>query len=1084
MGNLAFVDLTESKRAEAAQRESAELSRAIVEDSPDIIEALDVDGRLLMINKAGRRMLKFDGFVDPHGKEWRRLWPEAMRARVDDALATVGAGGMARFQGCCQTPNGTRKWWDVIVKPLRDDEGRVNRFLAVSRDISDIKQAEESLQANARQLASELDAMTRLQRLGALNIHHSDPTPIFQEIVDAAIAICGANFGDLQVKDYDSSSLKIVAQRGFPDWWVTRWNTSLQQGPCRAAFERGERVIIEDLEQCALLDEAGSEMRRKAGIRSSQSTPLISRSGDILGVFSTHDRAPQRPSEQALRLLDLLARTAADLIDHMHAEQALRQALQDFLRAQQVAQIGWWRLDFENNLISCSEENYRLLGLPQGSPISYETYLQIVHPCDRDDLHTRWTAAREGATFDVEHRIVVGGRVKWVRVKAYMECDANGAHATAFGVTQDITERKLAEKALRASEQRERLRAEELKTIFDTAPIGLAITLDKDLRHTESNRANGEIFEAPTISNNSGSPASRLLQHGREISIGELPMQRALQGDRVDQQIMDVARADGRNLVVLAKAAPLFDEEGTPRGAVGAFMDITELTKTQEALRESEERFRTLAQMSPDAILVCVDDRFVYANPEALRLLGAGDLSDVIGLTRSEIVIPENHELAREEYHATPEQKQVDPLMDHQWRRLDGSLIDVGVAMGPTVWHGKPALQLTARDIGERKKAEAALREADRRKDDFLAVLAHELRNPLAPIRNALYVIRKCEGEAETTHDQRRSLLAMMERQVEHLVRLVDDLLDISRINCGKIELKKERRSLAAILRQSVELAELNIETAGHRLTIDLQGDEVMVDADGFRLAQVFANLLNNSAKYTPPGGRIWLKAERVGEEAVVSVRDDGIGIAPDLLPRVFDLFTQADTERRGAQGGLGIGLALVRGLVNLHGGSVEGNSEGVGQGSEFIVRLPLGECSMNEGCNAERPVVAPAPKLRALVVDDDRDVADSFVMLLACLGVEVRAAYGGAAALAVIREFKPHLAFLDIGMPGMDGLETARRIRAEPRGKDIMLAALSGWGRDDDRRRAMEAGFDHHFVKPIEIDVLETLLASTAVDG
>ena len=323
----------------------------------------------------------------------------------------------------------------------------------------------------------------------------------------------------------------------------------------------------------------------------------------------------------------------------------------------------------------------------------------------------------------------------------------------------------------------------------------------------------------------------------------------------------------------------------------------------------------------------------------------------------------------------------------------------------------------------------------------------------------------------------RERVQRLMERQIDHLVRLVDDLLEVSRISRGKIELLKERVDLASVIDHAVEMNGDLIEASGLELCVALPIEPLLLEADAVRLTQVFANLLNNAAKYTENGGSIWLKAERSGEEVIVSVRDNGMGISAEMLPRVFDLFTQSGRALDRAQGGLGIGLALSRSLVHLHGGQIEARSEGPGRGSEFTVRLPLGEAPSSHAESEVSTALATTLPRRILVVDDDRDVADSLVMLLQLMGADVRVVYSGEAALAAVVEFKPHLALVDIGMPSMDGYETARRIRKLPEGQNLVLLALSGWGRDDDRRRSTEAGFDHHFVKPIKIEALESLL-------
>ena len=382
-----------------------------------------------------------------------------------------------------------------------------------------------------------------------------------------------------------------------------------------------------------------------------------------------------------------------------------------------------------------------------------------------------------------------------------------------------------------------------------------------------------------------------------------------------------------------------------------------------------------------------------------------------------------------------------------------------------------------AADLIERKQVDKALRDASRRKDEFLAMLAHELRNPLAPIRNALHVLERTDGKTPNA----KRLHAMMARQVTHLVRLVDDLLEVSRITSGKIELRKQPVDLRMVIRQAIETSQPFIEAERHQLIESLEAEPLILNGDPVRLTQIFANLLNNSAKYTPPGGRIEISTRREGGDAVVSVRDNGMGIKPDVLPRVFDLFTQSDRAQREAQGGIGVGLALARGLVDLHDGQICVHSEGEGHGCEFVVRLPLAATFLRDDEGEGNALSANAAALRVLVADDDHDVADSLAMLLQAMGAEVRVAYGGKAAIELLPEFKPQLVLLDIGMPVMNGYETARRMRELTQGSDIVIAALSGWGQEGDRQRSFDAGFDHHFVKPLEIETLEKLLASIA---
>ena len=376
----------------------------------------------------------------------------------------------------------------------------------------------------------------------------------------------------------------------------------------------------------------------------------------------------------------------------------------------------------------------------------------------------------------------------------------------------------------------------------------------------------------------------------------------------------------------------------------------------------------------------------------------------------------------------------------------------------------------------ERDRAAAALREADRRKDEFVAVLAHELRNPLAPIRNSLHILKLSEDNGAGTGRIRE----MMERQVNHMVRLVDDLLEVSRITSGKIELRKERVRLDAVVRSAIETSLPLINVSRHKLSTELPEEPLTLEGDPVRLAQVLANLLNNAAKYSDDEGQIWLTARRLGNEVWISIRDTGLGIAAEVLPNVFDLFIQGDQSSSRAQSGLGIGLTLVKSLVEMHGGTVQAKSGGLGKGSEFVVRLPLAMPETSPALDSpdDEPVLALAG-CRVLVVDDNHDAADSLSLLLRLLGAIVEVAYDGPKAIASARADPPAVIFLDIGMTGMDGYEVARLIRGDPELAEVTLIALTGWGQEDDHRRSREAGFDHHLIKPADMSAIESLLVA-----
>jgi PAS domain S-box-containing protein len=378
-------------------------------------------------------------------------------------------------------------------------------------------------------------------------------------------------------------------------------------------------------------------------------------------------------------------------------------------------------------------------------------------------------------------------------------------------------------------------------------------------------------------------------------------------------------------------------------------------------------------------------------------------------------------------------------------------------------------------DISERKQTEILLQQSNRAKDEFLATLAHELRNPLAPLRTGLQILKRPDVAEPIV----RRTLATMDRQLTHMVRLIDDLLDISRINSGKIRLELARTSLRAAVQTALELARPAMDAAGHALHVELPEHDLQLQGDETRLAQAFGNLLNNAAKYTPPGGQIRLRMWQDENEAVVEVRDNGIGIPPAMLEKVFSLFAQVDSGAAQVGGGLGIGLFLVRSLIQMHGGTVHAGSAGSGRGCTFTVRLPC-----LPAAPAEPPIALPGESsmssntpTRVLVVDDNVDAAETLTTFLDMIGLQAHAVHDGRAAVPAALEFAPDLVLLDIGLPGMSGYEVARAMRAEPQLTRVTLVALTGWGAEDDRRRAMDAGFDHHLTKPVDLSVLEDML-------
>ncbi len=526
-----------------------------------------------------------------------------------------------------------------------------------------------------------------------------------------------------------------------------------------------------------------------------------------------------------------------------------------------------------------------------------------------------------------------------------------------------------------------------------------------------------------------------------------------------------------------------------PEGLAAYFRDVTGQkllqAERERLVAESETQrriYETALNSTPDFVYVFdLEHRAIYANEALRRVWGVDDVRGKRWV-----------DLGYEQWHADMHDAEIDQVIrtrapirgeipftgTNGTRVYDYIFAPVLDSAGEVV-----AVAGTTRDVTDRQAVEQALRqqaeslaESDRAKDEFLATLSHELRNPLAPLRNSLALLRRFDeggARAEPVH-------AVMERQLNHLVRLVDDLLEVSRISRGTLSLRKERVELAAVVQSAVETSEPLMGAAGHLLQVHLPAEPLWIEGDPVRLAQIVANLLNNAAKYSEDGGTVTVRARTEDAKVAVSVRDTGIGIEPDLLPRMFGMFTRGHRDSGRAQGGLGIGLALSRRLAEMHGGTLEGFSEGAGMGSEFIVRLPLAQAPEPPSRPAAtKPRSTDLGGVAVLVVDDNRDAGDSLGQVLSLLGAEVRVARDGREALETFALFQPSVVLLDIGMPEMNGYEVARAIRSRFPQARTTLVALTGWGQEDDRRRAHDAGFEHHLVKPADLDALRALLAS-----
>ncbi len=728
---------------------------------------------------------------------------------------------------------------------------------------------------------------------------------------------------------------------------------------------------------------------------------------------------------------------------------------------------------------------------------------------------------REGIVVRLSnHTILVGrdGTERPIDASAAPIRDDSGARIGTVLVFRDIADRK------RAEEAQSRLAA----IVESSEDAIISKTLDAVI--TSWNKAAERLFgysaaEAVGQSITMIIPPERL---DEERAI----LDRLRRGERVEHFETVRLAKDGRQVEISLTVSPMRDNDDRIIGASKVARDITNRKRDEEILREQSRLLREVAAAglsihsagSLESVLIAIAE-------QARRILNAQRVVSSLTVTedfaQEPSAVSTSQEFERWREDTMPpavEEACAQVCRTNQSLRLTQTELEAHAASRNTAvqrsdypplkgWLGTPLVGRDGKNLGlirvlnkesgeftesdeaaltqlahigavaiENARLYGELREQDRRKDEFLALLAHELRNPLAPLRNGLQVMRLAARDACAV-DQAR---AMMDRQLGHMVRLVDDLLDISRVSRNKLELRRARVLLADVLNSAVETTRPLIDEERHELTVSLPRDNIHLDADLTRLAQVFGNLLSNSAKYTSRGGRIWLTAERQREIVLVSVRDNGIGIPAEFLGTIFDMFAQVDRSLERSTGGLGIGLALVKGLVKMHGGTVTAESPGPGKGSTFTVRLPVCEDLRDPPLErtAEQEPRASAPKRRILVVDDNRDSAMSLAIVLRLMGNDARTAYDGVEAVETAEAFRPQVILMDMGMPRLNGYEATRRIREQPWGSSVTIIALTGWGQEGDKARSLNAGCDGHLVKPVEAETLDKLLAQLKTES
>ena len=528
---------------------------------------------------------------------------------------------------------------------------------------------------------------------------------------------------------------------------------------------------------------------------------------------------------------------------------------------------------------------------------------------------------------------------------------------------------------------------------------------------------------------------------------------------------------DGRRVPIDDSGAPVRLANGDLVGIVVVFRDVTERKRAEH----DHAWLAAIVDSSDDAIVSKTLDGIVTSwNPAAMRLFGYAP-AEIIGKPITTIVPPELH---AEEHELLARLRSGERIEHFETIRLakDGRRIDISLTVSPIRDEDGDVIGASkiARDITERKRTDHLMREANRQKDEFLATLAHELRNPLAPICAAAELFKRARSLAP----ELRAATSILERQARQMTHLVDDLLDVSRITSGRIRLHPEPLELNELLQAIMETYRQSAETARHQITLTTSGEHVYVSGDRTRLTQVFSNILHNAVKYTPASGRIEVTLRTENRQAVVSVRDSGMGIPPEMLEHIFEPFAQLDRSYERAEGGLGIGLTLAKRLVELHEGRIEARSSGRGSGTELVIRLPVIAAAPAQRASAPPRQSAVSASCRVLIADDNHDAAVSLSMLLQTMGHDTRVVHDGIEALEEAEHFRPNVVLLDIGMPRLDGYETARRIASRPWAVATQIVAVTGWGQETDRQRAKEAGFHRHLVKPVDLDALRDLLS------
>jgi PAS domain S-box-containing protein len=1067
-----FLNITEQKRAEqqiarlaADSDRQRRLYETVLTNTPDFVYVFSLDHRVLYANDALVRMWGCgpDGAI---GKTFLEIgyepWHAGMHEReIDEVRKTrQPVRGEVPFNGT----NGRRQY-DYIFFPVIGADGEVEAVGGTTRDVTERKEAEERLRTSEERQKFLIRLTDALRPL-------SDPIAVQAE----ASRVLGEHLGANRVVYFEIRDDEYVIERDHTAGvrpLAGRYPVA-SFGPALLALLLDGRTVVE---ADATIEPSRSPDAQAAyaaiQVRGHVDVPLV-KGGKFVAGMTVHVSDRRDWTRQEVALIEDTAERTWAAVERARAEAALRTSEEGRRLALEAADLGSFNIDPTTDTLR-ADERFRTILTGTTKAIDYEHAFAAIHPGDRERIREAVAAATRAddpIAYAQEYRVVhPDGSVRWVYAKGRAHYDRRGTgQLISFdGTIADVTALKETEASLQQSNER-------LAFVRRSSGIGFwYCDLPFDVLEWDD-MVKAHFHLPPDATVTIQTFYDRIHADDREPT-REAIEQSISHGGSYNTEYRTVNPANGEVKWLRAIGRTFYAADGTPTRFDGVTLDVSEQKSAEARLKESEHRFRLMADAAPVMIWMSDVDKLVsWYNKPWLAFTGRS-MEEEIGKGATEVVHPEDFSHTYAIYKRAFEDH-LPFSMEYRLRRHDGEfrwMVCNGVPRYGSDGSFSGYIG-SCLDVTDYKIAQAALLDADRRKDEFLATLAHELRNPLAPIRNGLQVIRMAGAKGSV--EQVRS---MMERQLLQMTRLVDDLLDVSRVTTGKLELRRERLELRSVITAAVETSLPVIEQHGHSLAVVVPDEPVFVDGDPIRLPQVISNLLTNSAKYTHRGGHIRVSVARDDAVAVVTVADDGIGIPTGMLQTVFGMFTQVDRALEKTTGGLGIGLSLAKGLVEMHGGTIEAFSEGEGRGSEFAVRLPVSTSSVSKSEPGEGEAHRGLPDRphRILIIDDNVDAANSLGELLEMMGHEILTAYDGEAGIEAALRFEPSVVLCDIGMPKVNGYETARRIRMEEGVNKTVLIALTGWGQEDDLRKSVEAGFDHHLIKPVETAALTTLLVS-----